>query len=216
MAYSTQTQIEAILGRVLTASEIILLPGIQAGADLWIDSQTGISFGSTPSSRYYDGGLGVLAIDPVRSITAVELVDQESDVLYTYENEVDYIQGPLNSDVIRYLEKRYYAQTYLIDADNEYGRWPSGLKRIKVTGTFSYADSAPDDIQYVASYLVSKMINAKGYVASGTTGPTTKEFIEGYSRESAGASASTSSYAALIDDVVTGMLASYQDQEIFF
>jgi len=216
MAYSTQTQIEAILGRVLTAAEITLLAGIQAGADLWIDSQTGVTFGSTPSSRYYDGGLGVLAIDPVRSISAVELVDAELDVLYTYEEGTDYIKGPLNDTVIRYLEKRYYAETYLIDADNEYGRWPSGLKKIKVTGIFSYADSAPDDISYLSAYLTSKMILAKGYLASGTSGPTVKESIEGYSRESAGSSASQSSYAALMDDVITGLLANYQDQEIFF
>lgn len=215
MAYSTQTQIEAILGRVLTASETIVLAGIQTGADLWLDSQTGISFGSTVTSKYYDGGFSILAVDPVRDISAVELVDQELDVLYSYENNIDYVQGPLNGDVVRYLEKRSYPQGYLNDINDDQGLWPSGLKRIKVTGVFSYADTPPADIQYLASYLVSKMLLAKGYIATGTSGPISKESIEGYSRENAGGSAQ-SSYSALIDDVITGMLSAYQNQEIFF
>lgn len=217
MAYSTQAQIEAILGRSLTADETTLLAGIQAGADKWIDAQTGVSFGDLTGSKYYDGGLSVLAIDPVRSITAIELVDYNLDTVYTYVEDQDYIVLPENDGLIRALQKRSYPESVFFDSlDGDAGVWPHGLKRIKVTGNFSYADTVPDDLSYLSAYLSAKKLLAKGYLASGGTGPKTKEEIEGYKVEFAGSSASQSSYSALVDDEITTILAAYSDQEIFF
>lgn len=206
MAYSTQAQIEAILGRVLTANESTLLAGIQAGADLWIDTQTGVSFGVTASTKYYDGGYSVLPIDVCRDITAVKLVDPELDLLYTYTEGTEYIEGPLNSDVVRYLEKRYYLDNVFFDDMGDSGVWPAGLKKIAVTATFSYADTAPADISYLSAYLAAKYLNRD------ITGQLASESIEGYSRQYA-------VYATkgnINDEVVQNFLAAYSDQEIFF
>lgn len=175
MAFSTQARIEAVLGRSLTASELVNLTGLQLQADNWLIKRLHLEFSSTPSSRYYDGGNTVLAIDSCRSISAVELVDDNLDVVVSYTVDEDYVAGPENDTVKSYLVKTLSFPELVIGETYD-GVWPRGLKNIKVTATYGLADSVPEDLAALASYMVAKVISIP------LEGVLQSEQIEGYSR----------------------------------
>ena len=72
MAYTTAAQISDYLQRALTTHETdwlaILIPAIQ----IWIDLKTNSTFDiAVVSSRFYDGGLSAIQIEPATEITEV-------------------------------------------------------------------------------------------------------------------------------------------------
>lgn len=190
MAYTDKATVEAFLNRPLTANEETLLPLVMAAVDAFINSQIGATFGNAdPATRYFDGGLKFLPIDSVRSVTKIALVDTSADnnEVYVYEKDVEYELAPLNDTIKTYIEKRV-------------GRFPAGIANIAVTGKFTLADTAPDDIKYLATYLSAKLFS------KGVTGELKRESIEGYSREFAAFSVS--------DDVVSSILNKYTADEV--
>lgn len=191
MAYTDKATVEAFLNRSLTANEETILPLAIAAVEAFINDALGASYASGDAvTRYFDGGRKYLLIDAVRDITKIELVDSDADntVLHEYDLDEEYEQLPANTDVKTYIYKRA-------------GAFPTGVANIAVTGKFSLADDAPDDIKYLATYLVSKLFS------KGVTGDLKRESIEGYSRE-------WKTYSTN-DEVVQSILNKYLDDEVY-
>lgn len=220
MAFSTQAQIEAILGRSLTANELIVLSGIQIGVDGWIADVIGQdSFSSTPTTRTYQSDGQVLTIDPVRSISNVALLDTSGTTLYTYSEGTDYSAYPLNNSVKTHLVKLPYPNTLELYDGYSYAKWPSLYGKVAVTGTYGYADSTPADVVYVASYLCAKTFLLNSVLLSSYAGQIKSESIEGYSRTYADMSHAVESTVETLgdDDPVVGtFLSKYDGNEIYF
>ena len=162
--YSTQVNIEAFLQRSLTSNEETLLSAVQTAVDNWINHTLRGLFGSAEeSTRYYDGGSSIVDIDPANDVTNVQLVSSDKTVTHTYTLNEDFESQPISEDIKRWIEKRD-------------GKFPSGLSNIAVTATFVLASEVPEDISYLATYLVGKMFGES------VTGDLTRESIEGYSR----------------------------------
>lgn len=163
--YTDQSTIEGILGRSLTSSEESVLSLLLTLADNFINDQLGGSFGTVAeSTRYYDGGQRILDIDAVNTITKVALVYTDETDNYEYDTDEELEARPRNETTKTYLHSRI-------------GKFPRGVANIAVTGKFTLGASVPDDIKYLAGYLIAKIFqNTK-------SGNVKKESIEGYSRE---------------------------------
>lgn len=165
MAYTTQPLVSAFIKRSLTANEITLFNIMLTTVTNWINNQIDSAFGTTvETTKYYDGGTRYLDIDPCIELTAVNLVDSEETSRYLYILNEDYEQQPLNETVKTMIEYRL-------------GIFPSGLGNIAVTAKFTRGEAVPDDIQYLATYLMGKLYS------QAVTGDLKRESIEGYSRE---------------------------------
>lgn len=171
MAYTTAAQISDYLQRALTTDETdwlaILIPAIQ----IWIDLKTNSTFDiAVESSRFYDGGLSAIQIEPATEITEVTTVQEDStlteDTPALTEN-VDFILEPYNQTVKNEIVKRH-------------GYWPSGKKNLKVTAKFSeYDGGVPSDIAVIATRIAAGIINAGKVDSSG--GNVASESLEGHS-----------------------------------
>lgn len=187
MSYGTQATIENILGRCLTDKEQASLAQLFSIADGWISQQIGGSYGDAAvATKYYDGGSVMLDIDPCVDITKVAIVDDYEEDSYVYESGVDFEARPRNESLKKWLQSRT-------------GAFPCGVANIAVTANFSLGTTAPEDIQYLSSYLVAQvMLNQEN-------GTLKSESIEGYSR--------TFKEYKTSDDTVLFILNKYTEDE---
>ena len=164
MALVSQTELEARLGRSLTAKEASAFTTINSAVQLYIEKKIGSSVEEvSASSRYYDGSVQNLSIDPCYDITAVKYVDNMSNEEYTFEDK-DYTAEPINETIKYWLRNRY-------------GKFNASFNNITVTAKFStYGDSGITAIvkDAILGYLEGE-INDTSNIA--------KESIEGYSVE---------------------------------
>lgn len=172
MAYATQSSIESVLGRSLTASEISGLPSLLAAIDEYINHETERTFGGSgaAATRYYDVERSRIidtdafftdASNPV----VVAYVDADENVLQTV-NSSDYEARPRNSNIKTYLHKR----------SSVWGSGcPSSVANLAVTAKFGGGD-VPADISYAAAWLAARQIGSTSSLSLKS------ESIEGYSR----------------------------------
>lgn len=184
--YATQAQIENILGRCLTTKEEQLLEGLGSTIDGWIDDKIGASYTQVTETRYYDGGSVILEIDAATNITKVAVVDDEDDDSSIYDLNVDFKARPRNEDVKTWLHSKG-------------AKFPEGIANIAVTATYGLGEEAPDDIKYLASYLMA------GVFTRQKTKNLKSESIEGYSR--------TFAETKMEDEVVLSILNKYTGGE---
>lgn len=174
MALITQSDLEARLGRSLTSEESTAFTTINAAVQSSVQSLIGSNVEAvSETTRYYDGGVQVLSIDPCTDISAVKYIDENSTVEYTFETS-DYTQEPVNKTLKTYLRNRW-------------GKFNRSINNVAVTAKFSiYADTDTLNIvkDAMLQYLESEIQNSSNIV---------KESIEGYSVEFA----STESKSAL-------------------
>ena len=164
MALISQSDIEAKLGRSLTSGEqaafAIINPSLQAEVENVIGSSVE---SESPATRYYDGGVQHLSIDPCTSITAVKLVDDDENVVDTYDT-TDYTTEPRNRTIKTYLRHRA-------------GKFMTGINNLAVTAKFSIYEDA-DTLAIVKNALIDAIISEVE-----NTDNTVRESIEGYSVE---------------------------------
>lgn len=116
------------------------------------------------TSRYFDGGVQHLAINPCTDISAVEQVDDDYTLIYTYDTS-DYVTDPVNRTAKTMLRHR-----------NTSG-FATGINNIKVTAKFSiYGDSG------ILSIVKSALIDAMTIELQNSDN-IKRESIEGYSVE---------------------------------
>lgn len=172
--YANQSDVEGVLGRSLTASEIAALPLLLNAIDAFINDAIGAPFtiGDDPVTRYYDADASViLEIDPLfiddSHGLVVSLVDADENVVRVLDTSV-YEARPRNESIKTYIQHRN-------------GRkWASecsqAVANIAVTGYFGRGEEAPADIQYLAAYMAAQ------YIGATKSGELKSENIEGYSR----------------------------------
>lgn len=163
MALINQSDLEAKLGRTLTADESNAFTVINAAGQAYVERLIGSSVESANLSyRYYDGGVQHLTIDPCTDLAAVDLVDDDLASTYTYDSS-DFQAEPVNRTLKTYLRHRVGFGT--------------GINNIRVQAKFSiYADTDTLNIvkNALISYLASELQNNSNI---------RRESIEGYSIE---------------------------------
>jgi hypothetical protein len=162
MALISSADLEARIGRSLTAGEQSAFTLLNAALQSEVERIIGSKVESvSPTTRYYDGGIQHLPIDPCTSITAVKYVDDDSLVEYTFSVS-DYTLEPINRTL----------KTLIRNRD---GKFNLGINNVSVTGKFSiYEDT--DTLNIVKSAMLDALaaeIESSDNIKS--------ETIEGYS-----------------------------------
>ena len=164
MALIAQSDLEARIGRALTAEEASSFTVINAALQAYVEKLIGSSVeAANASSRYYDGGVQHLSVDPCTDISRIDLVDDDYNAVYEYDTS-DYTTDPVNQTLKTMLRHRS-------------GCWVTGINNIKVTAKFStYGDTSTTNIikDALLDALASEIQNSNNIQ---------KESIEGYSVE---------------------------------
>lgn len=164
MALIAQSDLEARLKRSLTAEEVSAFTIINTSLQNHVEDIIGSATEAvSATSRYFDGGVQHLQINPCTNITSVELVDDDYTSTYTYDT-TDYTVEPVNKTLKRYLRHRS-------------GAFVTGINNIKVTAKFSINEDT-SVLNQVKDALLSALqaeIENKDNVK--------RESIEGYSIE---------------------------------
>lgn len=164
MALISQSDVENRIGRSLTAEEAAAFSIINDANQKYIEKIIGSGVEAvSPTTRYYDGDVETLEIDPCTDITAVAYVDQDDSVLATLDTD-EYIAEPRNRTLKYYLRSRL-------------GEFWDGQRNVAVTAKFSINGDA-DTLAVVKDALLTALESE----ISNTTN-ITRESIEGYSVE---------------------------------
>lgn len=164
MSLVSQSDLEARLGRALTAEEATAFPSINAAHQAYIEKLIGSSVESvSPTTRYYDGDVQNLEIDPCTDISAVFYVDQDESNIGTLDTD-EYVAEPRNRTMKTWLRNRL-------------GEFWCGIDNVAVTAKFSiYGDA--NILAIVKDALLASLESEVS-----NTQNITRESIEGYSVE---------------------------------
>jgi hypothetical protein len=164
MALLSQSDLEARLGRSLTAEEASAFTLINDANQAYIEKMIGSSVESvSATTRYYDGGVQHLKIDPCTSLTAVVLVDDDQVSTYTYDT-TDYTVEPVNRTLKTMLRHRPAA-------------FVTGINNIAVTAKFSIFEDT-NVLNIVKNAMLESLVSEID-----NSGNIKRESIEGYSVE---------------------------------
>lgn len=162
MALISQSELESRLGRSLTTAEANAFIIINAALQSYIERMIGADVEDvSPSTKYYDGGVQHLVINPCTNITAVKWVDDDQVVIETLDT-TDYVADPINNTLKTMIRYRS-------------GCLPRGINNIAVTAEFSiYNETGVLDIikDALLEALASELENNDNI---------SSESIEGYS-----------------------------------
>lgn len=164
MSLITQEELEARLGRTLTTEEVSSFTIINTSLQRTVEEIIGSGLESvSATTRYFDGGVQHLRINPCTNITSVEYVDDDQVSTYTLDT-TDYTKEPINKTLKTMLRHRSDSFT-------------TGMNNVSITAKFSiYADTTMLTTVKSAMLdaLVSEIQNSSNIK---------KESIEGYSVE---------------------------------
>lgn len=190
--YTTLALVSNYLQRDLSEHEQALLVSIIPAVKTLIDSYTGSSFSSeAASTRYYDGGSSSISIDPVSNVTSINLVNDDLTDGEAYTDNSSYILLPAN-------------ETYKTEILKRYGKFPRGVNRIKVTGTFGYyEDGVPENIRLAATRMAANILTS-----SNNSENIESESIEGHTVKY---SSDTTDLTGIEDPMVKTLLSPYRE-----
>ena len=120
-------------------------------ADAYIDNYCNTSFEGTTESRYFDGnGRSELIIDDLVTLTGLNFLRANGTTVDdTLTENDDFFLYPLNSTA---------KHKVVLAVEGDYGCFPKGSRRVKITGTWGSFATVPKDIQYVSTKLVAGII----------------------------------------------------------
>lgn len=164
MSYTTVGQVEAYIGSPLTASQNqsfgLVAGATQAKIDKWLN----VGWGCVdPSEKLYNGGQSEIQIDPTIEITKIVNVAKDGTESREYVLGEDVVLQPVNKAAKTWLQFRRCS--------------PHGIANIKVYGKASRGETAPQDIQFLATYMVGRTFG------DAQRGNLEEESIEGYRRK---------------------------------
>lgn len=164
MALISQSDLEARLGRSLTADEVTDFSVVNEAIQTLVEKQLGSNVEEVvESTRYYDGGVQHLKIDPCTELTSVKIVDDDYSVVETVQTD-DYTQEPKNRTLKHQVRFRY-------------GRVYKGFNNIAVAAKFSiYGDT--DALNIVKNAILDMLVQDLTQADS-----VKREAIDGYSVE---------------------------------
>jgi len=151
MAYTDKDTIQKYLTVDINSSFDSQITSWIASVKAWIDRYTGKTFEASSQTRYYDtDGCDELFIDSFVGTPTVEILNADGSNFDTLTEGAgnDFVAYPLNT-----TEKNRIVLTS--------SKFPRGKRRLKVTATFGFATTVPDDIKLVATKLMG-FILAKG------------------------------------------------------
>lgn len=181
--YISEVELERYLKRDLTSAESAIFATIEEAARIAIDNYCDTNWDSTVTSesRYYDGGLQEISIDPCKSITEIAYVDEDLTTDDAWDTD-EYVAEPINKTIKTSLRVRA-------------GRSCRGIRNIKVTATFtSYESEVPGAVKLACLKLCAGIL--------GNPTGLKREGIEGYSYELAD--------QVQKDDEIQSILAPYR------
>jgi len=156
MAYTTEQKVKNYLGISSLPDPLTsaALEDFINAVDAFIDNYCNRTFESSDTSKYYDGsGSSELLIDDLISLTKIEILDDDGNVNETIDSSDEYWLYP---------ENKTPKNRIVLNADNApIAVFPKGNQNIKITGTFGYQSSVPDDIVLAATKLVAGIIEEK-------------------------------------------------------
>jgi hypothetical protein len=164
MALITQSDIEARLGRSLTAEETTTFTIVNNALQSKVEQMIGSDVESvSETTRYYDGGVQHLPINPCTNITSVKLVDDDQVATDTYDT-TDYTTEPINKTLKTMLRHRS-------------GAFSTGINNIAIAAKFSiYGDT--DTLNIVKDAMINALVSEVN-----NSDNIKRESIEGYSIE---------------------------------
>lgn len=176
MALISQSDLEARLGRSLTAAEASAFTLKNAANQAWIERYLGSAVESvSESTRYFDGGLQHIPIDPCTNISSIKIADDDLIVTDTLDT-TDYTLEPQNRELKYLIRWRP-------------GKITRGINNIQVTAKFSiYEDT--DALNIVKSILLDMLIDQ--IPETDNANDIVRESIEGYAVEYGSTSSSSS------------------------
>lgn len=164
MALIKIADLEAKLQRNLTSEEQNAFNLTNAALQSYVESMIGSSLETAQeTTRYYDGGVQHLTIDPCTSITALKYVDDDVNTDYTFDT-TDYTTEPINKTLKTMIRYRV-------------GKFRTGINNIAVTAKFSIAGDA--DMSNIVKDAMLGMLQSEVTATDNIK----KESIEGYSVE---------------------------------
>jgi len=157
MAYTNEQRVKDFLG-ISTLPDPLTSDRVSEYIDAvqnWIETYTGRKFEQESATyKLYDGdGTKELLIDDLISLDKIEILDEDGDVDYTIDDATEYYLYPANETP----KTRIVLNVF--NAPISY--FPKGHQNVKVTGTFGYASTVPEDIRLVATKLVAGIIEEK-------------------------------------------------------
>ena len=164
MALITQSDIEARLGRSLTAEETTTFTIVNNALQSKVEQMIGSDVESvSETTRYFDGGVQHLPINPCTNITSVKLVDDDQVATDTYDT-TDYTTEPINKTLKTMLRHRS-------------GAFSTGINNIAIAAKFSiYGDT--DTLNIVKDAMINALVSEVN-----NSDNIKRESIEGYSIE---------------------------------
>lgn len=164
MALISQADIEARLGRSLSAEEANSLNIINPAIQSYVEKMIGSSVESvSATARLYDGGVQNLTIDPCTDISSVKYIDENGSVEFTFDSS-EYTSEPINRTCKTWIRNRW-------------SNFNSGFNNIQVTAKFSiYGDS--QILAIIKNALIDAVVSEIQ-----NNGNIKRELIEGYSVE---------------------------------
>lgn len=164
MALLTQADLEAKLKRSLSSEEQTAFDTLNTAVQAEVENVIGSGVeATTESTRYYDGGLQHLPIDPCTDITSVKYYDEDQTAVYTHDSS-DYEKNPINRTLKTMIRYRH-------------GRFDSGISNVGVTAKFSVNGD-----ENSLSIIKNAMLNILANEVSNSDN-VRRESIEGYTVE---------------------------------
>ncbi len=165
------------------------ITGIIAARGKTLQKKTQRQFlpGTAGEIRYFDGsGTGILYVDEYVDVTAIEFFYVPTAASVSVANFVEVSQSPWGKDKIQILQGQ---------ANISFGfylRFPEGRSNIKVTATWGYGTSYPEDVfmailqASTADVLMANTMSAQGQALKYTDGDASEQWTGESLGESAG------------------------------
>ena len=152
MAYTSKTDVDNYLGTTLPNSLTSQLNQWITAVDEWIDNYTNTTFEGSEETRYYDGnGERELLVDYFYGTPVIVILDTDGDDDTTISD--DYVNKyPLN----RTTKDRVY-----LKSGSEISLFPSYRYAVKITATFGWSATAPEEVRLAATRLLAHLLNKR-------------------------------------------------------
>ena len=153
MAYTDEKKVENYLGTELPSSLSQQILSWVTAVTEWIDNYTGFSFeNSASSTRYFDGsGSRELLVDKYHTLESIVTLDVDGDEDVTIDSS-GLVQYPLNTTP----KDRLY-----LESSASIARFPSHRNAVKITATWGYSTTPPEEIILAATRLLAHLLQKR-------------------------------------------------------
>lgn len=154
--YTTEAQIENFMLVNIASSFSTQITEWITAVKKWIDTYCDRTFEQESATyKLYDGdGSNEILIDDLLTLTKIEILDEDGNVDYTIDSSDEYYLYPANDTPKTSIRLNKFNAPITIFLE--------GRQNVKITGTFGYASTVPEDIRLVATKLVAQIIKESG------------------------------------------------------